>query len=116
MIDRIEISQAELRLEVRLERGKSRIRELSRQQQKVLEVLHERPNLCDQEIARYCFTDERSVTSSLDVLLSKEILKKTKTEADKRKSVWYICDQEITDAIANNNRNLETLRSQDGKL
>lgn len=118
MIDRIEISQVELRLEARLERGKSRIRRLSRQQQKVLEVLHERPNLCNKEIARYCFTTENSISVTLGDLQDLGILEKAKpeTKEDRRKSLWHICDQEITDAIANNNRNTETLRSQDGKF
>lgn len=94
-----------LQAEIRIELAKSRIRRLSPQQRKVLGVLHQQPGLCNQEIARLCFTTENSISVTLGDLRNMGILDKSKPEEKgyKRKSIWTICDQEILDAITFNN-------------
>ena len=88
-----------LKTELRLDVALSRARRLSAQQRKIVCTLHEYPDLCNKQIARYCFTDERSITTSLATLAEKGILSKSKDNGDNRKTLWRVCDQEIVDAI-----------------
>lgn len=88
-----------LKIEVRLDVALSRVRRLSAQQRKIVCTLHDYPDLCDKQITRYCFTDERSITTSLETLAEKGILSKSKDSGDNRKTLWRICDQEIFDAM-----------------
>ena len=91
-------------MEFNPELANSRIRHLSRHQKKVLEVLHAKPNLCNKEIAKFCFIQERSISGSLSDLESMGIVIKSEDKADKRKSLWSICDQKILDAMTLNKR------------
>jgi DNA-binding MarR family transcriptional regulator len=88
-----------LKTEVRVDVALSRVRRLSAQQRKIVFTLHDYPDLCNKQIARYCFTDERSITTSLATLAGKGILSKSTDNADNRKTLWRICDQEIVDAM-----------------
>lgn len=90
-----------LKQEIALELTRSRIRRLSPQQRKVLAVLHSQPGLCNEEIARLCFTTNASISVTLSDLRNLNILEKRKPEIKdyKRRSIWFICDQEILDAM-----------------
>lgn len=90
-----------INIEVRLDVALGRVRRLSTQQQKIVYTLHERPGLCNKEIARYCFASEETVAYQLGLLGKMGILSKSKleTKGDRHRSFWHICDQEIIDAM-----------------
>lgn len=90
-----------LQVEVRLDVALSRVRKLSAQQRNIVCTLHDRPGLCNKEIARYCFASEATVASQLGILEEKGILSKSKseTQGDRHRSFWDICNQEIKDAM-----------------
>ena len=95
--DKISFLQTEVRLDVAL----SKVRRLSAQQKKIVFTLHERPGLCNKEIARYCFASEQTIACQLAIIEKTGIISKTKleTKGDRHRSFWSICDQEISDAM-----------------
>lgn len=94
------------KIEFSPEAAKSQIRHLSRHQQKILQTLYNKPGLCNQEIARFSFIPERSVSGPLSDLESMGIVGRIEpdSKSDKRKSFWRICDQQILDAMKLNDR------------
>ncbi|MGL5881472.1 MAG: hypothetical protein ACRC2V_27390 [Xenococcaceae cyanobacterium] len=90
-----------LQIEVRLDVALSKVRRLSAQQREIVCTLHERPGLCNKEIARYCFASEQTIASQLAIIEKTGVISKTKleTKGDRHRSFWRICDQEISDLM-----------------
>lgn len=88
-------------MEVRLDVALSRVRRLSPQQRKIVCTLHDRSELSNKEVAKYCFASEQAVASQLGILEKLGIASKRRegSKGDNRKSFWSICDQEISDAM-----------------